>query len=128
MPSKTRRNMLALLSGGVALGLTGSVVVSAMPKDTPLVVVNNQMNSEQSVTTVIRTAGKEEVLVDDTQTIPANGDQSYTELVADEPLLITVRIDDSLEETYRWTSTAGENALGVGITTDQIGFEVATPP
>jgi len=128
MPSKTRRNMLALLGGGVALGLAGSAVVSAMPEDTPLVVVNNQMNNEQSVTTVIRTAEKEEVLVDDTQTIPAKGEQAYTGLVADEPLMITVRIDNGLEETYRWTSTAGENALGVGITADQIGFEVATPP
>lgn len=128
MPSKTRRNFLALLSGGIAIGLTGSAVASEIPEDTPLVVVNNQMKNEQSVTTKIRTAENEEVLIDDTQSIPAKGDVSYTDLPADKPLLITVGIDSGVEKTYRWASTAGENALGVGITSDQIGFEVATPP
>ena len=128
MPSKTRRNVLALLGGGVVLGLTGSAVVYAQPETTPLVIVNNQTNSDQVVTTVIRTAGEDETMVDDTQTISAGDEQGYTELVADEPLLVTVRADNGLEETYRWTATDAANGLGVGITTNNIGFEVATPP
>ena len=127
MPSKTRRNLLLLLGGGVAVGLTGSAVVYAQPETTPLVIVNNQMNSDQLVTTTIWTTGEDETIVDDTQTIPAGDEQGYTELVADEPLMITVRTDSGLEETFQWTETAEENGLGVGITTDGIGFEVATP-
>lgn len=128
MPSKTRRNVLALIGGGVVLALTGSAVVYAQPETTPLVIVNNQTNSDQVVTTVIRTAGEDETMVDDTQTISAGDEQGYTELVADEPLLVTVRADTGLEETYRWTATDAANGLGVGITTNNIGFEVATPP
>jgi hypothetical protein len=127
MPSNTRRNILALVGSGVALGLTGGAIASTQPEETPFVVVNNQTNSDLSVTTRIRTAEKEDELVDATQTIPADGDQSYTDLVAGEPLLVTVRIDEGVKETYRWTSTAAKNALGVGITTDGIGFEAATP-
>ena len=127
MPSKTRRNLLALLGGGVAVGLAGSAVVYVQPETTPLVIVNNQMNSDQLVTTTIRTIGEDETIVDDTQTISAGDEQGYTELVADEPLMITVRTDSGLEETFQWTETAEENGLGVGITTDGIGFEVATP-
>ena len=125
MPSKTRRNLLALLGGGVAVGLTGSAVVYVQPETTPLVIVNNQMNSDLLVTTTIRT-GEDETIVDDIQTIPAGDEQGYTELVADEPLVITVRTDNGLEETFQWTETAEENGLGVGITTEGVGFEVAT--
>lgn len=128
MPSKTRRNILALLGGGVVLGLTGSAVVYAQPETTPLVIVNNQTNSDQVVTTVIRTAKEDETMVDDTRTISAGDEHGYTELVADEPLSVTVRVDNGLEETYRWTTTDAANGLGVGITTNNIGFEVATPP
>jgi len=128
MPSKTRRNILALIGGGVALGLTSGAVVATQSEDTPFVIVNNQTNSDQSVTTEIHTAGEEDVLVDDTQTIAAGSNQSYTDLVAGEPLLVTVRTDSGVEETHRWTSTAAENALGVGLTTDQIDFTLATPP
>ncbi|WP_188128090.1 hypothetical protein [Halorubrum xinjiangense] len=128
MPSKTRRSILALLGGGVALGLTGGAVAYAQPATTPLVIVNNQTGSDRVVTTVIRTAENDEVLVDDTRRIPASDEQGYTDLVADEPLLITVRTDNGLEETYRWTATDPENGLGIGIATDGIGFEVATPP
>jgi len=101
--------------------------VYAQPEKTPLAIVNNQTNTDQVVTSTIRTAGEDETLVDDTQTISVDDEQGYTELVADKPLIVTVRTDSGLEETYRWTATAAENGLGVGITTDGIDFTVATP-
>ncbi|MEF8780235.1 MAG: hypothetical protein V5A46_06125 [Haloferacaceae archaeon] len=128
MPSKTRRNLIVLLGGGVAVGLGGGAIASARPEPTPIVIVNNQTSSDREVTTLIRTVGGDETLVDDTRTIPASDERGYTDLVADEPLLVTVRTDTGLEETYRWTATAAENGLGIGITADGIGFEVATPP
>lgn len=127
MPSKTRRKILALVGGGIAIGSLGGAVAHAKPDTTPTVIVNNQTSTEQVVTTVIRTAEADEILVDDRQTIPADDEQGYTDLVADEPLIVTVRTEDGLEETYRWKATDPENGLGVGITEDQIGFAVATP-
>lgn len=128
MPSTTRRNVLALLGGGVVIGSAGGAVAYARPDRTPFVIVNNQLPSAQVVTVMIRTADTDEILIDDTRTIPADDEQGYTDLVADEPLLVTVRTDNGSEKTYSWTSPAGNDGLGVGITADGIGFEVATPP
>lgn len=128
MPSTTRRNVLALLGGGVVIGLAGGAVAYTQPDQTPFVIVNNQLRSAQVVTVQIRTADTGEILMDDTWTIPAGDEQGYTDLVADKPLLVTVRTDTGLEKTYSWTTLAGDNGLGVGITADGIGFEVATPP
>jgi hypothetical protein len=128
MPSITRRRALTLLTGCVTLGAIGGAVAHSTRKDAPHLIVNNQTERELDVTTVIRTAEDGEVLVDDTAAISANGDHGYTGLAANEPLDVTIRTDTGLENTYRWERTDPENALSIGITTDEIGFVVATPP
>lgn len=128
MPSITRRKVVALLTGCVALGTVGGAVAHTTRKNAPHLIVNNQTENEQGVTTIIRTAADGEVLVDDTVSVPANDDRGYTGLVANEPLEVAIRTETGQENTYRWERTDSENALSVGITTDEIGFVVATPP
>ena len=60
--------------------------------------------------------------------ISANGDHGYTGLAANEPLDVTIRTETGLENAYRWEETNPENALSVGVSTDNIGFFVAKPP
>jgi|GEM_PF-2414230 len=128
MPSITRRKAVTLLAGVVSVGAIGSAVAHTTRKDAPHLIVNNQTETELAVTTVIRTATDGEVLVDDTTPISAKGDHGYTGLAANEPLDATIRTDTGLENTYRWERTDPENALSVGVSTDEIGFAVATPP
>ncbi len=128
MPSLTRRKAMTLLTGCVALGAVGGAVAHTTAKNAPHLIVNNQTESELDITTVIRTAEDGAVLVDDTASIPANHDHGYTGLAANEPLAVTVRTDTGLENTYRWEETDPENALSIGVSMDEIGFVVATPP
>ena len=128
MPSITRRRTISLLTGCVALGTIGGAVAHTTQKDAPHLIVNNQTDSELDITTVIRTVEDSEVLVDDTTSIPANDDNGYTDLPSNEPLDVTIRTGTGLENTYRWEETDSENALSVGVSTDEIGFVVATPP
>ena len=128
MPSLTRRKAMTLLTGCVALGAVGGVVAHTTAKNAPHLIVNNQTESELDITTVIRTVEDSEVLVDDTASISANGDHGYTGLAANEPLNVTIRTETGVENTYRWEETDPENALSVGVSTDEIGFVVATPP
>lgn len=39
---------------------------------------------------------------------------------------MTIRTDTGLENAYRWERTDPENVLSIGVTTDEIGFAVAT--
>ena len=128
MPSITRRNVVAALTGCIALGAIGGAVARTTQKNAPHLIVNNQTERELDVTTVIRTVEDSEVLVDDTASISANGDHGYTGLAANESLEVTVRTESGLENTYRWAETDPENALSVGVSTDEIDFVVATPP
>ena len=127
MPSITRRKAITLLSGCVALGAIGGAVAHTTQKNAPHLIVNNQTGSELDVTTVVRTAEDGEALVDDTASVPANDDHGYTGLPANEPLDVTIRTN-GLENSYRWEQTVPENALSIGVSTDEIGFAVATPP
>ncbi|MFC5136561.1 MULTISPECIES: hypothetical protein [Haloferacaceae] len=86
MPSITRRKTITLLSGCVALGAIGGAVAQTTQKNAPHLIVNNQTENELDITTVIRTAEDGEELVDDTASVPANGDHGYTGLAANEPL------------------------------------------
>jgi len=128
MPSITRRRTIGLLTGCVALGAIGGAVAHTTQKNAPHLIVNNQTERELDITTVIRTIEDSEELVNDTASIPANGDHGYTGLAANEPLDVTIRTETGLENTYRWEETDPENALSVGVSTDEIGFVVATPP
>ncbi|WP_324665749.1 hypothetical protein [Haloarcula sediminis] len=128
MPSITRRRTIGLLTGCVALGAIGGAVAHTTQKNAPHLIVNNQTDSELDITTVIRTVEDSEVLVDDTTTIPANGDHGYTDLASNEPLDVMIRTGTGLENMYRWEETDPENALSVGVSMDEIGFVVATPP
>ena len=128
MPSITRRRTIGLLTGCVALGAIGGVVAHTTQKNAPHLIVNNQTDSELDITTVIRTVEDSEVLVDDTTSISANDDHGYTDLASNELLDVTIRTGTGLENTYRWEKTDPENALSVGVSTDEIGFVVATPP
>lgn len=128
MPSITRRKASALLTGCVALGAIGGVVAQTTQTNTPQLIVNNQTESELDITTVVRTAEDSEKLVDDTASIPANRDHGYTGLAANEPLEVTIRTDTGLKNSYRWERTDPENALSIGVSTDEVGFVVATPP
>lgn len=128
MPSITRRKTIGLLTCCVGLGAIGGAVAHTTQKNAPHLIVNNQMKRELDITTVIRTVEDSEVLVDDTATIPVNGDHGYTGLVSNEPLDVTIRTETGLENTYRWEETDPENALSIGVSTDEIGFVVATPP
>lgn len=127
MPSITRRSVLGLIGGCTAAGVAGAVVASAEPDRTPLVVVNNQTSDEQTISTVIRRAETDEKVVDETRSIPADDEEGYGDLVAGETLVVTIQAANGLAETYHWEETAPENALSVGITSDKIGFAVATP-
>jgi hypothetical protein len=128
MPSLTRRRTITLFTGCVALGAIGGAVAHTTQKNAPHLIVNNQTETELDITTVIRTVEDSEVLVDDTASIPANGDHGYTDLASNEPLEVTVRTESGLENAYRWEETDPENALSVGVSADEIGFVVATPP
>jgi len=128
MPSITRRRTIGLLTGCVGLGAIGGAVAHTTQKNAPNLIVNNQTKRELDITTVIRTVEESEVLVDDTTSIPANGDHGYTGLASNELLDVTIRTETGLENTYRWEETDPENALSVGVSTDEIGFVVATPP
>jgi len=128
MPSITRRKAITLLSGCVALGAIGGAVAQTTRKNAPHLIVNNQTESELDTTTVIHTAEDGEELVNDTASISANGDHGYTDLAANEPLDVKIRTDTGLENSYRWERTDPENALSIGVSTDEIGFVVATPP
>lgn len=128
MPSITRRKAAAALIGCVALGATGGAVAHTTQKNAPHLIVNNQTENELDITTIIRTVGGGEVLVEDTASIPTNDDHGYTGLAADEPLDVTIRTETGLENTYRWERTDPENALSIGVSTDEIGFVVARPP
>ncbi|MGQ3330488.1 hypothetical protein [Halorubrum sp. FL23] len=128
MPSITRRSTIGLFTGCVSLIAIGGVAAHTTQKNAPHLIVNNQTKREQDITTVIHTVEDSEVLVDDTASIPANGDHGYTSLASNEPLDVTIRTETGLENTYRWEETDPENALSVGVSTDEIGFVVATPP
>ncbi|SDY89430.1 hypothetical protein [Halopenitus persicus] len=128
MPSITRRKTIGLLTGCVALGAIGSAVAHTTQKNAPHLIVNNQTERELDITTVIRTVEDSEVLVDDTAAISANGDRGYTGLASNEPLDVTIHTETGLENTYRWEETDPENALSIGVSMDEIGFVVATPP
>jgi len=128
MPSITRRKTIGLLTGCVALGAIGGAVAHTTQKNAPHLIVNNQTKRELDITTIIRTVEDSEVLVDDTASIPANGDHGYAGLASNEPLNVMIRTETGLENTYRWEDTDPENALSIGVSTDEIGFVVATPP
>ena len=128
MPSITRRKVLITLAGCVAIGGFGGAVAHTTQKNAPHLIVNNQTKHELDITTVIRTVENNEILVDDTASISADGDHGYTGLAANEPLDVTIRTENGLENTYRWEETDPENALSIGVSTDEIGFIVATPP
>ncbi|PHQ38925.1 hypothetical protein DJ69_08975 [Halorubrum persicum] len=128
MPSITRRSTIGLFTGCLALTAIGGAVAHTTQKNAPHLIVNNQTEREQDITTVIHSVEDSEVLVDDTAPIPANGDHGYTGLASNEPLSVTIRTETGLENTYRWDKTGPENALSVGVSTDDIGFVVATPP
>jgi len=128
MPSITRRKTIGLLTGCVALGAIGGAVAHTTQKNAPHLIVNNQTKRELDITTIIRTVEDSEVLVDDTASIPANGDHGYAGLASNEPLDVMIRTENGLENTYRWEDTDPENALSIGVSTDEIGFVVATPP
>ncbi|WP_277543618.1 hypothetical protein [Haloarcula laminariae] len=128
MPSITRRKTIGLLTGCVALSAIGGAVAHTTQKNAPHLIVNNQTERELDITTVIRTVEDSEVLVDDTAAISANGDHGYTGLASNEPLDVTIHTETGLENTYRWEETDPENALSIGVSMDEIGFVVATPP
>ncbi|MDZ5810805.1 hypothetical protein U4E84_05530 [Halorubrum sp. AD140] len=128
MLSITRRKTIILLTGCVALGAIGGAVAQTTQKNAPHLIVNNQTERELDITTVIYTAEDAEELVNDTTSIPVNRDHGYTGLAANEPLDVTIRTDTGLENSYRWERTDPENALSIGVSTDEIGFVVATPP
>ncbi len=128
MPSTTRRRTITLITGCVALGAIGGAVAHTTQKNAPHLIVNNQTESQLDITTVIRTVEDSQILVDDTASIPANDDHGYTGLASNEPLNVTIRTGTGLENTYRWEETDPENALSIGVSTDEIGFVVATPP
>jgi hypothetical protein len=128
MPSITRRRTIGLFTGCAALTAIGGAVAHTTQKNAPHLIGNNQTKRELDITTVIRTVDDSEVLVDDTASVPANGDHGYTGLASNEPLDVTIRTETGLENTYRWEETDPENALSIGVSTDEIGFVVATPP
>ncbi|EMA18989.1 hypothetical protein [Haloarcula argentinensis] len=128
MPSITRRKTIGLLTGCVTLTAIGGAVAYTTQKNAPNLIVKNQTKRELDITTVIRTADDNEVLVDDTASIPAKHDDGYTNLASNEPMDVTIRTETGLENTYRWEETDPENALSVSVSTDEIGFVVAKPP
>jgi len=128
MPSISRRRVGTLLVGCVTLGVTGTAIAQTTQKNAPHLIVNNQTTTERTVTTIIETVADGDTLVDETAAIPANDDHGYTDLTANEPLAVTIQTETGLENTYRWEETDPANALSVGISSDEIGFVVATPP
>jgi hypothetical protein len=52
MPSITRRNVVAALTGCIALGAIGGAVARTTQKNAPHLIVNNQTERELDVTTV----------------------------------------------------------------------------
>lgn len=123
----TRRRSLLLLGGFGGLMATG-VLAFVDPFNTPLILITNRTDRDVRVTTMVRSEPDDRIVVNDSMSIGVGQTESYSELIAGEPLIVTLRTGHGLEQRIRWTKTDPENGLSIVINPSSIGYSVATPP
>ncbi|WP_135365405.1 hypothetical protein [Halosimplex halophilum] len=91
------------------------------------ITLDNESESEQTVTLVVTPTDGGDPLLDETVTLDAGGGTGYEEVVGDETVEVRVSVEGGPEETHEWSDTETDShGLYIDVTGESISFTEGT--